>query len=174
VNKDLIILDRDGCINIPKENLRYVFKEHDFELFDDVIPFITDGLKSGIKFAIATNQQGISKGLFTLENVHRLHEILISIIGIRNIDFPIYVCPHSESIHCECRKPRPLLLVQAMAHFKVAKERTVFIGDSDSDFEAASGAGIDFLYLDRTSSQRRIQNDSINSLSIKVLDTIFT
>lgn len=169
-SKELIILDRDGCINAKSQDSRYVFKDEDFSIFDDVIPFINAALSVGYSFAVATNQQGISKKLYTIEDVLRLHQILLDKIHAPNLDIPIYVCSHLSSSKCECRKPRPMLLEQAMSHFGVSKSKTLFIGDSESDLEAAKFAGIDFLYLNRNATEKIEAPRTIHSLSLELVE----
>ncbi len=150
-NKRLIIFDRDGCLNQKKQLLNYVYRLEDFSIYQDVIPFLKLGNQAGINFAVATNQQGISKNLYTRKDVNALHRHLIDLIGIKNLDFPIFTCPHLEEMHCKCRKPKPGLLIQALEYFDIDKKDAIFIGDTDSDWEAAKAIELDFLFIERES-----------------------
>lgn len=149
MSKKLIILDRDGCINALKSTTKYVYQVKDFEIFPDAIEFVKKCLNANKKIAIATNQRGISKGLYTLGDTIELHSFFLSKIGRLEFDIPIFVCPHEED-ECNCRKPRPGLLKSAMEHFDVERHDTIFVGDSESDRHAARNAKVDFKHIKRS------------------------
>lgn len=120
--------------------------------------------------AIATNQQGIAKGLYTLSDVILMHTKLLNSIEIPIEKFPIFCCPHLEN-SCDCRKPKPGLLYQAMKYFKVENNQTVFIGDQEIDYIAAKNAQIEFIHLDRNnqSNQKFNTNRRLHQLSLDIL-----
>jgi len=174
LNKSLIILDRDGCINIPQPNHRYIHKVEDFKIYPDVVDFCKNSILHGIRLAIATNQQGISKNLYRLEDVKLLHQLLLQKLSVDETYFPIYVCPHlSNDRSCDCRKPKPGLLLKAMEHFEVPPKSALFIGDSLSDKVAAGNAGLDFCHLDRLNKLEFRSDYQMNNLSWEYLEEHF-
>ena len=148
LSKKLIILDRDGCVNIPSNKFKYVHHEKDFVLYDDVVPFILLGLSKGFKFAIATNQQGVAMNLYQMKDVLNLHKLFLTKINSFSVDIPIFVCPHIKGT-CDCRKPKAGLLYSALEYHGVYSDEALFIGDSSNDAYAANEAKIDFVFLNR-------------------------
>ena len=100
---------------------------------------------------VITNQSGVARGYYTEENVKELHNwinnYLIQKYNV-NID-SFYYCPHHPTVGlnpykaiCECRKPRPGLIDRAISEFNIDRNGSFFIGDKDTDMEAAAAAGI--------------------------------
>ena len=144
----LFLLDRDGCLNKKPVNSRYVQKSEDIEFFDDALRFVKTLISMNRKLAVITNQRGISMNLFALEDVVQMHKKLCSIVGIKETDFALFVCPHEKDT-CDCRKPSPKMLLQACQDYKVKPQQAVFIGDSVSDFQAAKHADMSYIHINR-------------------------
>lgn len=143
--RKLLILDRDGVLNNKPPNDDYVNSKS--ELISNV-PFLEylSALPSSIVLACATNQQGVGKGLVSRDNLEEIHQEINSILGSKsqkNITF--FVCSHLAQEMCECRKPKPGLLHQAMTYFNCGSDETIFVGDQKSDLEAAIKANIQFI-----------------------------
>ncbi len=174
MNKNLIILDRDGCINALNSKYGYVYNEKDFLLYLDAIDFCERAIKLGVRLAIATNQQGIDKKLYTLEDVNVLHQKLLQILFVDVSHFPIFVCPHLDNDSlCGCRKPKPGLLLKAMNYFETPPESVLFIGDSISDKVAAENACVDFCHLDRFDRSEFNSDFRMQSLSWAYIEDNF-
>jgi HAD superfamily hydrolase (TIGR01662 family) len=93
---------------------------------------------AGIALGVVSNQSGVQRGLLTLEQVecvNRRVEDLVGSIGVWAI------CPHGPQDDCDCRKPRPGLILAAAQKLGVAAERCAVIGDIGADMEAANAAG---------------------------------
>lgn len=137
-----VFFDRDGVVN--KERGNYTFTVEDFEInrgIPEAMKMIKD---EGFLIIIITNQGGISKNLYTKEDVERLHRWLLDQLNHNDtlID-EIYYCPHHHDVeNCICRKPDSLLLEKAAARFSVSREESYFIGDSERDRQAAEKTGI--------------------------------
>jgi D-glycero-D-manno-heptose 1,7-bisphosphate phosphatase len=98
---------------------------------------------AGFSLAVVTNQSGVGRGylsLATLADIHR--EMQAQIEGAGGRIAGVYVCPHRPDEHCDCRKPKPLLLTQAIAALDADASATCYIGDKMSDVEAARAAGV--------------------------------
>ena len=145
----LLILDLDGtvrectvdgqpCPNRPGEQ----------RLIPGAAEAITDAMGNGMKVVAATNQGGIGLGYMTLTDfdaiASELQGLLLDAGVPRELDM-VYCCPHSPRSGCACRKPEPGMLQDAMRRFLVARNEAVFVGDRDSDREAAEAAGIHFV-----------------------------
>ena len=140
--KKAVFLDRDGVIN--RETGDYTWRMDDFELLDGVVPALKQLRDRGYDLFIITNQGGVAKGLYTLEDVEKLHLHLQEILGKEGILFKeIYYCPHHpDSGNCLCRKPGSLMIEKALARFRLDAASSYFIGDRDRDVEAGAGAGV--------------------------------
>ena len=102
--------------------------------------------RSSNKVVVATNQQCIGKNLLTEDSLNEIHSKINGVIvqnGGEAIKF--YVCPHLISDDCGCRKPKPGLLLQAMSDNGFTKSKTIFVGDSETDRQAALLASVPFV-----------------------------
>lgn len=169
IRKELIILDRDGTINVHRRG--YVSEPQDFIIYEDALSFMQDAISRGLKVAIATNQQGISKGLYTMGHVLNLHKVLCQRLGVSDKEISLYVCPHRAGT-CKCRKPESALIEQCLLELGTAREDSVFIGDSHSDFLAAQKAQVDFIYVNRGSGHSQVSNN-IWAMEVNCLCQIF-
>lgn len=104
--------------------------------------------RAGIWVGIATNQRGVALGLMTLEDLARVHERLLAVLGAAGaIIDGVFACPH-EIDACDCRKPLPGLLLRARSEVEgLELDRAVMIGDSPSDVEAGRAAGATAILL---------------------------
>jgi histidinol-phosphate phosphatase family protein len=134
-----VFLDRDGTI---ARDVPYCSRPEDFELLprvDEAIKLLND---SGLKVVVITNQSGIGRGYFTedmLDKIH--HEMLSELNDSGAVIDAIYYCPHHPDDDCECRKPKPTMLLQAAHDLNINLRQSYFIGDSDLDVEAGKNAG---------------------------------
>ncbi|MGC9331400.1 MAG: D-glycero-alpha-D-manno-heptose-1,7-bisphosphate 7-phosphatase [Bacteroidales bacterium] len=147
-----VFFDRDGVVN--REKGKYVRNIEDFRLNPGVLKSIKLLKANAYKVIIVSNQGGISKGLYTKENLDCIHDLLIQQVRRIGADIDeIYICPHHSSIEkCLCRKPSGLMLEKAIARFDIDKSRAVFIGDADRDVEAANRTGIRGIKIDTNSN----------------------
>jgi D-glycero-D-manno-heptose 1,7-bisphosphate phosphatase len=94
--------------------------------------------RANILTAVVSNQPGVAEGRFTSEHVRAVNARAEQLLGPLG---PIFICEHSESSQCGCRKPKPGLLFLAAAALGVSPEDCVVIGDIGSDMTAARIAG---------------------------------
>jgi D-glycero-D-manno-heptose 1,7-bisphosphate phosphatase len=171
-SKKLIIFDRDGCVNKLSANGKYITNLREFVIYEDFLEFFKFGDNLGFKFAIATNQQGIALGIYTIETVLAMHQILLKKVNSTILKFPIFICPHLSDT-CNCRKPSEFLLNKALNFHSVYTQEAVFIGDSYTDELAASRAGIDFIKLDRSlGTDLSVSKSVVNNLAINNLQKL--
>ena len=135
-----IFLDRDGVLN--KNRKDYVKNTDELEIYASIGNFIKKLNEHGFLIIVVTNQSAINRGLTTCENVEKIHLEIQSFLNRfeTKID-SFYYCPHTPSENCNCRKPKPGLLLQAMNDFSIDPFTSWMIGDSDSDIEAGDSIG---------------------------------
>ena len=143
-----VFLDRDGVLN--QEMGDYVRRFEDFHVLDNF-----DALKTlqdrGYMLLVATNQGGLAKGWYTEEELAKMHNHLKQVYqdhGVEITDF--FYCPHHPNFtgDCDCRKPKPGLLLQGIEKYNIDPSKSYFIGDRERDVEAGTAAGVKGILID--------------------------
>ena len=167
-----IFLDRDGTINKYVGFLRNI---DDFELIEGVAEAIKLINQSGYLAIVVTNQPVIARGEVTWEELNMIHKKMATLLGKEGAYVDgIYICPHHPDkgfegerpeykIDCDCRKPKPGLLLQAAKDFNIDLSESYMIGDSHRDVEAGENAGV--------KKSIKVEENSKNSL-LKVFNGI--
>jgi D-glycero-D-manno-heptose 1,7-bisphosphate phosphatase len=145
-------IDRDGVIN---EELDYVHRIDDFH----ILPGVVDGLRllrqHGFELVVVTNQAGIGRGLYTEADYQQLNAHMQAQFASAGAPLAaVYHCPHHPTaatgryrIECNCRKPRPGMLLRAAQDLNLDLSRSVIVGDKQSDLEAGRAAGVQACVL---------------------------
>ena len=145
-----IFLDRDGVINKHIGFLRHI---DDFELIEGVSHAIRHINQSGHLAVVVTNQPVIARGEVTWDELHEIHQKMETLLGKEGAYIDgLYICPHHPDkgfegerpeykFDCDCRKPKPGLLLQAAKDFNIDLSQSYMIGDSSTDVEAGQNAG---------------------------------
>ena len=117
-----VFLDRDGTIN-SDEGHYYIYKPEDFVFNPGVIEGLKRLQKAGYLLIVITNQGGIAKGIYTREDMFKVHEKMCAELEKHGVTLTkIYYCPHHESIKtCVCRKPSPYMVNLAIEEFHIDK-----------------------------------------------------
>ena len=146
-----IFLDRDGTIN---KMVGFVTKPEQFELIEGAAEAIKAINKSGYLAIVVTNQPVIARGDCTFEELQTIHDKMETELGkVGAFVDAIYVCPHHTDkgfegerpeykCNCDCRKPKPGLLLQASKDFNIDLSESYMIGDSHRDVEAGENAEV--------------------------------
>lgn len=141
-----IFLDRDGVINQERED--YVKKLDEFNILENTSDAINIIKSHGFLVIIITNQSAINRKLLSVETLNKIHEKLQMYLKKDNTSFDgIYFCPHTPYENCECRKPKPGLILQAVNDFSIDISQSFMIGDSKKDIKAAKSAGCKGILL---------------------------
>jgi D-glycero-D-manno-heptose 1,7-bisphosphate phosphatase len=136
----LIILDRDGVINVERAD--YVKSADECVPIDGSIDAIARLHKAGFTVVVATNQSGLARGKFDLDDLEAMHEKLTGLIEEQGAELgAIFYCPHAPEDNCKCRKPLPGLVDAIEAEFNISAEGFYFVGDSLRDLQAAVTKG---------------------------------
>lgn len=145
--KPAVFLDRDGVINVDKG---YVCRKEDLAWVPGAVEAIRYFNEQHRLVIVITNQGGIARGFYQESDVLTLHRYMNDELNKQaaHID-AFYYCPHHAggivagySRECDCRKPRPGMIVRAMAEWQIDGSRSFMIGDKDTDVQAAQAAGI--------------------------------
>jgi len=151
--KRAVFLDRDGTINVDKG---YLWQKDEFEFLPGVPQALKRLKKAGFLLIVVTNQSGVARNYFQLEDVETLHRHMTQYLSHFGVTLDgIYVCPHHPSgqpgnpyaIECSCRKGQPGMLLQAARDLNIDLKNSFMIGDKSSDMEAGSRAGCTSLRL---------------------------
>lgn len=145
--RQAVFFDRDGVLN---EEVGYLYEVERFKWIDgarDAIKFCNE---RGLLTVVVTNQSGIARGFYMARHVENLHAYMqVSLAGIGAHIDAFYYCPHHPegkipefSIVCDCRKPKPGLILRACAELDINPAQSILFGDSKRDIEAAQASGL--------------------------------
>lgn len=144
-----IFLDRDGVINRNPPNKGYVRKWAEFTFIPNSRKAIRELTESGYRIIVVTNQSGIGRGLYSEEDLADIHARMVAEISKAGgtID-AVYYCPHRPDAGCECRKPKPGMLMRAAREHDIELSSAYLVGDFPTDIEAGKSVGMTaFLVL---------------------------
>lgn len=136
----LILLDRDGVINVDRPE--HVVSVEQWVPIAGSLEAMGRLCQAGVELVIITNQSGIGRGLFDIEDLFAIHREMqrrLHMLGARVS--ALLFCPHHPDEGCDCRKPAPGLLLEAGRRFQADLSQVAFVGDSDRDIQAAHRAG---------------------------------
>lgn len=138
-----VFIDRDGVINDDTGHY-YIYRVEDFKINNGIVDGLKILSKSGYKLILITNQAGIAKGEYTHEDVDKVHTYLTQQLRFKGIVLTdIFYCPHHDSIsECNCRKPKPGMILEAINKYEIDPNQSYLIGDSPRDIQAGESAGL--------------------------------
>ncbi len=135
-----VFFDRDGVINIDHG---YVSTKHNFIFVDGIFPLMRTLMNKGYVLIVVTNQSGIGRSYYTEQDFQGLTDWMLQQFAAEKIDIAaVYHCPHTSDRGCDCRKPAPGMLLQAIREQKLNPAFSWMIGNKESDMLAAEAAGI--------------------------------
>ncbi len=138
--KPALFLDRDGVIN---KDYGYVYEIKKFEIYEDIFDIIKLFQSRGYLVIVVTNQSGIGRGYYTLDEFLKLSEYMKSQFKKEGIAIDsIYYCDHSPEEMCECRKPNIGMIKSACRDFDIDLKNSWMVGDKQSDIDLAKNAKI--------------------------------
>lgn len=147
--KPAIFLDRDGTINV---DYNYVHKIDDFHFIDGVIDSLIELKKMGYLLVITTNQSGIARGIFSQEQFDTLTEWMDWSLIDRGVELDgVYYCAHDPlKTDCDCRKPKPGMILAAKKDLNIDVANSYMVGDRVSDLLSGRNAGVKKTVLVKT------------------------
>jgi len=140
--KKILLIDRDGVINQKAPRGEYILKLEELKLIEESITAMKRLSEEGFQYVLVTNQPAISKGIITDREFNELQNYLVEKLKERGVNIlDIFYCPHKVEDNCECRKPKPKMLIDACNKYLIDPEKTIYIGDDERDCLAAKRAG---------------------------------
>ncbi len=145
-----ILMDRDGTIN---RYVGFLRKPEDLELLEGVAQAIGRINRSSYLALVVTNQPVIARGEVTFETLQRIHNKMETLLGEKGAYVDgIYFCPHHPQkgfpgeigelkVECDCRKPKPGMLLQAAGDYHLDLKNSWMVGDGEADIQAGKAAG---------------------------------
>lgn len=146
--KKAVFLDRDGVLDMDKG---YIYRPDQVEWVAGARAAVAHLCCLGYQVYVVTNQSGIARGYYTQNDMEKLHAYMAEEIKKAGGQIDgFYFCPHHPTkgvipeltIACNCRKPRPGMILKALEEHGLDREGSFLIGDKESDVEAALAAGI--------------------------------
>ncbi len=179
-----IFLDRDGVI--IHNRATYVLRWEDVKFYSSSLRALKaiNCLPNRPKVFVITNQSAIGRRLMTLEDYREIdYKIKKVIFEYGGVVDHVFFCPHAPEENCDCRKPKPGMILSAATQFKIELKNTILIGDAQSDIEAGYAAGIPHLFLVNTGRGKK-QLESAKNLPyfkhihvyknlLEIINTIF-
>lgn len=148
-------LDRDGTI---ARDIHYCRRIEDFE----ILPYVPQAIRllnqHGFKVAVITNQSGVGRGYFTEETLLQIHKYMKQELAKYGacID-AVFYCSHQPEEKCQCRKPKPGLLLKAAEELGINLRDAFMIGDQETDIKTGKAAGCHtILIANRTNGKEEI------------------
>jgi D-glycero-D-manno-heptose 1,7-bisphosphate phosphatase len=161
-----IFVDRDGVINRDRSD--YVKSWGEFEFLPGSIEAFRVAAGRPFRVVVVTNQSAVGRGLVSREEVETIHRRMAQAIRAAGgrID-AVYVCPHRPEDGCECRKPKPGLILRAARDLGLDLKGSLLIGDDRKDLESAVAAGVRPVLV-RTGHGARLPDAEIEALGVPV------
>jgi D-glycero-D-manno-heptose 1,7-bisphosphate phosphatase len=143
-----VFLDRDGVINFKPEPNEYIRTWAEFRIIPSIADWIRLFNALDLLVIVVTNQRGVALGQIAAEDLARIHKEMkeeLLRLGARIDD--IFCCVHEEGT-CNCRKPRPAMVMEAARKWEIDLTQSLLIGDSPRDEELALVCGMHFIAVD--------------------------
>lgn len=151
-----VILDRDGVLNRELES-GWLADPGQWRWEEGSLEALQVLARAGVRLTIASNQSGVGRGLVSRAAVDRVHAWLGDELAAAGVELAaVLVCPHAPDEDCECRKPQPGLIFEAVRQSGVDARHTMLIGDDLRDLEAGRAAGV-ATALVRTGKGRSVE-----------------
>ena len=153
-----VFLDRDGIINkavvkngkpFPPSSLT------ELELIDGIKELIEDIKRIGYKVFVFTNQPDVARGTTRLDKVTEIHDFLLKELSIDKI----YCCFHDDTENCECRKPKPGMILEAQKEWDLDLTRSFVVGDRWRDIDAARAVKVRSILVDYNYNEEKAMPD---------------
>jgi D-glycero-D-manno-heptose 1,7-bisphosphate phosphatase len=147
-----LLVDRDGVINRRIVG-GFVARREAFKFLPGVLEALALLAEHGISVIVISNQPGVGRGWFSQEALDRITDSFVRQVAesggcIRKV----YYCTHPAEEDCDCRKPKPGLILEARREFGFDPRQTYFIGDAAADCGAAAAAGCPFVLISKQQS----------------------
>lgn len=153
----LVIIDRDGVINVDSDD--YIKCQAEWLPIAGSLQAIARLSQAGFTVAVATNQSGLARGLFDLDDLEAINARMIERVAEAGGEIAgIFYCPHHPDDDCECRKPRPGLITAIEDELGMSAENAPFVGDSLRDLQAGLAKGCKPILVKSGKGERTLRD----------------
>ena len=152
--KRAVFLDRDGVINqaIVRDGKPYPPSGvSELKIVEGAAEALRDLKRAGFLLIVVTNQPDIARGTRSPVSVDAIHQALRETVPLDDV----FVCPHDDADHCDCRKPLPGLLLRAAEKHDIDMQHSFMVGDRWRDVDAGSSAGCATVWIDYGYREKR-------------------
>ncbi len=149
-----VFLDRDGVLNraVERDGKPYApSRPEDLHLIDGVVEACARLRDAGYVLVVVTNQPEVARGTLDPVDLERMHDSLVATLGLDRVE----VCPHDDADDCDCRKPRPGMVLRAAEELGIDLGHSVLVGDRWRDVACAHAAGIPAVFVDHGWAEQR-------------------
>ena len=162
-----VFIDRDGVLNEDRE---YVYRTGDFVFIKGSVSALRALQAAGYRLVVITNQSGIARGMYSRDDYLQLEDYMRRSLLDAGVTLDaVQYCPHGPDSDCECRKPRPGMILAAAARLHIDPAQSILVGDRRADIEAGRAAGIGRCFLVRSG---RALTDGDQQLADAVYDNL--
>src|SRR5262249_10796328 len=162
-----VFLDRDGTLIVDKDYLRCA---EDLEIFPGVGQALRKLKDAGFKLFIVSNQSGVGRGFFALDDVEKVNARLCQELSGDDVRFEkIYIAPEAPEQPSRGRKPSPQFLLDARDEFGIDLARSYMVGDKLIDLECGWNAGVKKSILVRTGYGARFEREAVGKLDAAIV-----
>jgi D-glycero-D-manno-heptose 1,7-bisphosphate phosphatase len=170
-----IFLDRDGVLNqaIVKEGKPFAPRQlEDFHLFSEAPGIISEFKQAGFLVIVVTNQPDVGNGFVAKSVIEAMHMQLTDTLVLDAIK----VCYHAQGAGCDCRKPKPGMLMEAAQEWGIELNQSTMVGDRASDILAGRAAGCRTILIDYAYAEPCVKADltvgSLQAAASAILGTL--
>ena len=166
-NAKLIILDRDGVINHDSDD--YIKSPEEWLPIQGSAEAIAKLNQAGYKVGVATNQSGLSRGMFTIDTLADIHVRMNQHLAEHDAKIDkLFFCPDHPDHPGPDRKPSPGMAIKLLEEFNAVAEDTWFVGDSISDIRCALNAGCKPVLVKTGKGMRTLAKSEFQELDVPV------
>ena len=145
----VVFLDRDGVIN--RDSPDYIKNWSEFEFLPESIAAMRFLTLSGFTLIVITNQSAIGRKITSAEDVGHIHAMMQKCLKAEGCEIKdIFLCPHRPDEGCNCRKPKPGMILSAQQKYQIDLSTACMVGDNAGDIECGRNAGCRYAVLVKT------------------------
>ena len=153
-----VFLDRDGVINVDSPD--YIKSREEFHPIPGSIEAISRLTQRGVGVIVITNQSAINRGMVPLAELETMHRRMRQAVADSDGSLTdIFFCPHRPDEGCDCRKPKPGMILAARDRYGIDLSSAVMVGDSAKDIACARRAGVRYAVLVKTGNFAKAQQE---------------
>ena len=157
MSRKALFIDRDGTLNSNPPQGSFYWRWEDWRFLPNAEEALRRFTEDGYIIVVISNQSGVGKGLYTIRDVETLHKRVKKTLERQGVHIEaFYFCPHLTEDNCDCRKPKPGMLLKAAKELDIDLRASIVAGDAARDVEAGKSAGTKtaFIYGNAYKDQR--------------------